>query len=77
MLEQLKKFGHYGLITGIMLLRTMVADKSEALDLDEISEQMSKNKEMDESGILNGVSNEVFTCRIRELIQDMIRLNYI
>lgn len=77
MLEQFRNFGRFGLYMASMLVPMLTADASAAPDLDAISEEMHKNKEINNNMFKSEGSEERMAKRLSDVIYDMDRLGYI
>lgn len=77
LLDQLRKFGKFGLAIGAMLSNVMIADESDATDLDEVSEKMKEDVEWDENDIIPEKLTDKFNKRMRDIVSDMMRLDFI
>lgn len=72
MLEHFQKFGKFGLVMATMLLPRLTCEERSSPDLDEIFEK----GEMNGSIFITNDSTDTFNKQFRDLIVDMIRLNY-
>lgn len=77
MLKHLKKFGKLGLIVGTMYINDLTADENSTSNLDEICEQFLKTKTWNDNDFVSKAVQDVFHQRIRDLVIDLIQLNYI
>lgn len=78
MLEHLHKFGKFALIMTTMILPCIMADKG--LDLDEIANNAEEYKdvnEVDYAFFTSDISRKKFYERLRDVVVDMVRLEYI
>jgi len=75
--DQLKKFGCYALITAPMLLNIITAKPDDIPDLDNMAEEF-KDKSIEESmkAFMGNAPVEKFNSRIRDVVQDIVRLGY-
>lgn len=77
LLDQLRKYGKYGLVVGAMLSKAMIEDENIASDLDEMSEMMIGDAEENDDNIISEKCIAKFNKRIKDLFSDLIRLKYI
>ncbi|XP_031627329.1 uncharacterized protein LOC116343426 [Contarinia nasturtii] len=78
MLEHFHSLGKVGLILATVMLPIIMKDSAQEINLDEISEDVVGNKkELDASIFLSIESNKRYNQRLREIIIDMVRLEYI
>lgn len=77
MLEHFHKFGKFGLIMATMLLPMITAEEGTSPDLDELAINMSENREMDVNVFLTNNSKDEYNKRLRDVIIDMVRLDYL
>lgn len=82
MLEHFQKFAHFGLILATVLLpiltkEPMTADGSNAIDLDKISDDLKNGKELDANVFISNKSLTSLNKRLRDVVVDMVRLEYI
>ncbi|XP_037051982.1 uncharacterized protein LOC119085637 isoform X2 [Bradysia coprophila] len=75
--DQLKKFGRYALIIAPMLLNIITSKPDDIPDLDNLAEEF-KDKSIEEGmkAFINDSANDKFNGRMRDVIQDVIRLGY-
>lgn len=77
MLEHLHELGRFGLIMATVLLPMMTADGGNAIDLDKISDDLKNGAEMDAAVFISNNSKAKLHKRLRDVIVDMVRLEYI
>lgn len=77
MLDHLHQFGCFGLIMATVLLPMMTADGSNAIDMDKISDDLKNGGEMDATVFISNKSVTELNKRLRDVIVDMVRLEYI
>lgn len=81
MLEHLRKFARQGLIRASAVLPMIIADVSHVstLNWDKISEDFMQNQEIESDTYIQPDSSieKKFNTRMRDIIIDMIRLEYI
>lgn len=77
MLEHLRKFGKFGLLIATTVLPTMCRDSESGVDLDELAEGIENGQEMDTGAMMTETSKATFLNRIRDVVIDMARLEYI
>lgn len=77
MLKHLRKCAKYGLILATVLLPVLISRSEYRLDFDEIAESV-ENGTLDGNNmfITAGSVNEIIQ-RLRDIVDDMSRLNYI
>lgn len=75
--NQLKKFGRYALIITPMLLNIITSKADDIPDLDNLAEEF-KDKPIEEGmkAFINDAANDKFDARMRDVIQDVVRLGY-
>lgn len=75
LLDQLKKFGQYGLISASMVLHLMTTKTEDNPDMDEIAERIKRGEIVD--GYM-GVkeANSAYKSRMSDVIRDVVRLGY-
>lgn len=76
MMDQLQKFGRFGLYMSILLLPILTTDVSDMPDLDQMSEDFLEGKEVGDVFKSNG-SEERVNKRLGDVILDMERLGYL
>lgn len=77
MLEHFKKFAHFGLILATVLLPMVTADGGNAIDLDKISNDVKNGAELDANVFVSNKSLTKLNKRLRDVVVDMARLEYI
>lgn len=75
LLEQMQKFGMYGLAIGTMLIHLMTSESEEVPDFSECFEN-GKN-DMVEAFTFESKNKDYYHSRIRDVIIDQMHLNYI
>lgn len=76
---QLKEFGGYALILTPMLLNIMTTKPDDIPDLDNLAEEFKdKGLSMEEGmkAFMNDSAIDKFNARIRDVVQDVLRLGY-
>ncbi len=75
--DQLKKFGCYALIIAPMLLHILTTKPDDIPDLDNLAEEY-KDKSVEEGmkAFMTDSAIDKFNARIRDVVQDIIRLGY-
>lgn len=75
--DQLKKFGCYALIIAPMLLNIITAKPDDIPDLDALAEEF-KDKSIEDGmkAFMNDASVDKFNARVRDVVQDILRLGY-
>lgn len=77
LLDQLHAHGVFGLVMASMLLPMLTAEEGNTPDLDELSEDLNNGKELDPNVFMSEKSRESCNRRLREVVIDMARLEYI
>lgn len=74
---QLKNFGSYALIIAPMLLNIITTKPDDIPDLDNLAEEF-KDKSIEEGmkAFLNDSAADKYNARIRDVVQDILRLGY-
>lgn len=78
LLEQLKQFGKYGVITGSILLSIFLAEPDTIPDLGDLSEKLNEY-----DGAVNDLlkipenAKAEYNCRMRDMMEDAARFEYI
>lgn len=83
--EHFRKNAKYGLVLSTILLPMITTDRGNALDLDELANNIkncqennleNKNVDIFDSFISNS-SRDKFNKRLRDVVVDMVRLGYV
>lgn len=77
MLEHLRKFGKFGLIMATMLLPLITSEEGAAPNLDDLANKIQENGEMDENVFITDNTKDELNKRLRDVVVDMVRLNYL
>lgn len=81
MKEHFRKFGKFGLILASVLLPIITQESGSGWDLDEMAEKITENNgQMDMElfdSIFTDKSRTKFNKRLRDVVVDMVRLEYI
>lgn len=77
MLEHFHKFAKFGLLLAAMLLPMMTTVQGNAIDLDQIAEDFKDGKQIEWNIFISDKSRDKFNKRMRDVIVDMVRLDYI
>lgn len=79
MLDQLRKFGQFGLLMSNLLLPMITSEEERAPDLDELAVTLSNRRknETHENVFISPTSKKLLYERLHGVITDMVRLNYI
>lgn len=78
MQEHLHKFGKIGLIFATMILPMITAEKGNAIDMDDIANNMTNNQNTDKFDFFSSENSRIkFNKRLRNVAIDMARLGYI
>lgn len=73
MLEHFRKFGKFGLLLATMLLPMLTSVQGNAVDLDDLA----NGGKFDVNIFISDSSRSKFKKRLRDVIFDMVRLEYI
>lgn len=74
LLDQLKRFGQYGLIMSTMLIPMVTTETKDIPDMNELSEQMQRGEAID--GFMGKQVNVAYKGRMSDVIRDCVRLGY-
>lgn len=77
MQKHLQKVGCFGLLMAINVLPIITADSGNVVDMDDIMDKFNNGEEFDSNVFISQNSQTRFTKRLRDVVIDMIRLNYI
>lgn len=77
MQNHFRKFGKFGMIMSTMLLPMITADDGSVVDMDELFEEVNDGKDINMDVFVSKASRNRLNKRLRDVIVDMIRLNYI
>lgn len=77
MMEQFRKFGKFGLILAAALLPMITADGDNKIDLDEMAAEMKNGTQIDSNVFISKKSLTKLNQRLRDVVDDMIRFEYI
>lgn len=77
MQEHLRKFARYGLILSTVLLPVITCENDYVPDFESIGENVEKGTLEDPSSIVTENSLKKMNKRFRDIVDDMVRLNYI
>lgn len=77
MLEHFRKFAKFGLILSTVLLPMLTSDANTGIDLDEVAGDVQNGKAMDANMFISDNSQKRYDHRLRDVIVDMARLEYI
>lgn len=80
MMQHLRKVGKFGLIFATLLLPILTSDVGNSVDLDKAAEQNDteqKDKKTISSQFVTDESRIRFDKRLKDIVVDMERLNYI
>lgn len=77
MLEHFHKLAHFGLILSTVLLPMMTAESGNAIDLDKICDDLKNGTELDANVFISNKSLTKLNKRLRDVVFDMVRLEYI
>lgn len=77
MLEHFRKFARFGLILANLLLPVVTTESGNGADLDEVSEQYTNGRPPTTNIFITDKTRNNFEKRLRDVIVDMARLEYI
>lgn len=77
MLEHLQKVGSFGLLMAMNVLPIITADSGNVVDMDEMMAKFEEGKDFDAKIFMSQESQKRFAKRLRDVVIDMVRLNYI
>lgn len=74
---QLKKYGKFGLLVATMIIQGTVAEIKDINDIDDYSERINRNEDVDLFRPFAGNTHEKFTKLINDLVTDLVNYEYI
>lgn len=77
MQNHLRQFGRFGMIMATMLLPILTSDDGHAVDMDDMCEKIKNGIVVDGSEFVSDESRTRLAVRLRDVIIDMVRLDYI
>lgn len=77
MQEHLKKVGSFGLLMAMTVLPIITADSGNVVDMDEMMDKFKDGDDFDATVFISNESQKRLTKRLRDVVIDMVRLNYI
>lgn len=77
MMEHFRKFARYGLLMATGILPMITADRGNVVDMDDLFNDINNGKEVDASVFITEASQLRLNKRLRDVVVDMVRLNYI
>lgn len=77
MMEHFRKFARYGLLMATGILPMITADRGNVVDMDDLFNDINNGKEIDASVFITESSQLRLNKRLRDVVVDMVRLNYI
>lgn len=77
MMEHLNKLAKFGLVLAAILLPIITADAGNGINLDELATDINGGKEMDANIFISKKSLTKLNKRLRDVVVDMARLEYI
>lgn len=77
MMEHFRKYGKIGLIYAATMLPILTADEGKQLNLDDVANQCNDGGELSFASILTEESKIKYHQRLRDVIVDMVRLEYV
>ncbi|XP_037028754.1 uncharacterized protein LOC119068987 [Bradysia coprophila] len=77
MLEHFKKFGKFGLFISAMLLPMITSEQGNGINLDVLADRFENGSSDNQNIFITDRSRENFNKRMRDVVTDMERLNYI
>lgn len=77
MMEHLRKFAKFGLVLSTVLLPMITSESGCGLDLDGIEKNTLNSDGTDSNNFISERSHEKLNQRLKDVIIDMVRLEYI
>lgn len=77
MLEHFRKFAKFGLVLANCLLPMITADDRNGINIDELCDEINSGKEVDTKVFISEQSEKKLNKRLRDVVVDMVRLEYI
>lgn len=77
MMEHFHKFARFGMILATILLPMITSDGGKTLDIDALCTDFNEGKNVDGSVFVSDESKNRLTIRLRDVVVDMVRLDYI
>lgn len=77
MLEHLHQFGKFGLIMATLLLPIITSEEGTAPDLDQLANSLSEKRDTGVNLFGTNNSKDEFNKRMRDVVIDMVRLDYL
>lgn len=77
MQDHFRKYAKFGLILATILLPMITSDAGNAVNLDELSDAIKNGEEVDSSVFVSEASLKRLNKRLRDVVADMVRLEYI
>lgn len=77
MLEHFHKLARFGLILATVMLPMLTAERGKGIDLDQIADDLNRGNEMDANVFISNKSLTKLNKCLRDVIIDMVRLDYI
>lgn len=74
LLDQLRKFGKFGLCMTAMVIPMISAESKDIPDLDKVAENLNEGTEFE--GFDKNQKNMIYKTRMSDVIRDIIRLGY-
>lgn len=77
MQDHFRKYAKFGLILSTILLPMITSDSGNAVDLDGLSDAIKNGEDVDQSVFVSEASLNRLNRRLRDVVADMVRLEYI
>lgn len=77
MQDHFRKFARFGMILATVLLPMITSDGGKTIDIDALCDDFKDGKDVDGSVFVSDESKNRLTCRLRDVVIDMVRLDYI
>lgn len=77
MQDHFRKYAKFGLILSTILLPMITSDSGNAVDLDGLSDAIKNGEDVDHHVFVSEASLTRLNKRLRDVVADMVRLEYI
>lgn len=77
MLEHFRKFARFGLILANLLLPVMTTESGNGANLDQVAEQYKAGEPSTKNIFITDKTRDKFEKRLRDVVVDLVRLEYI
>lgn len=77
MQEHFRKYAKFGMVMATMILPMLTAEGGHTVDIDAMCDDIKDGKDIDGSVFVSDESKKRLVKRLRDVIIDMVRLNYI